>query len=87
MHLLLISTTCSDLCRMTTICEYEMKRLDTCFKMAVSANRVITDLVMSRLETKKKKTVIFTTHVVANTCYIFTYDNLIKLNENLTKQK
>jgi len=53
MHLLLTSTTCSDLCRMTKISEDEMKWLDMCFKMAVSANQVIPDLVISRLETKK----------------------------------
>jgi len=30
-----------------------MKWLDRCFKMAVSANWVIPDLIISRLETKK----------------------------------
>jgi len=39
--LLLIASTRSDLHRMTKICEDEMKWLDICFKMAVSANWVI----------------------------------------------
>jgi len=38
---------------MTEICEDEMKWLDRCFKMAVSANSVILDLIISRLETIK----------------------------------
>jgi len=38
---------------MTKICEDETKWLDICFKMALSANQVIPDLIINRLETKK----------------------------------
>jgi len=51
--ILLISFTCSDLRRMTKMCEDEMKWLDMCFKMAVLANQDIPCLIISRLETKR----------------------------------
>ena len=52
----MISFTCSDLFRKIKICEDEMKWLDGCFKMAVSANQAIPELIISRLETKNTAT-------------------------------